>query len=52
MKSTTSLFLISLVFFLSAGVFFAAGYGWLAVLDVVLGLAVGGFALQRRRKER
>lgn len=52
MKSTTVLFLISLVFFLSAGVFFAAGQGWLAALDAVLGLAVGGYALRRRSKER
>lgn len=51
-KTTTSLFLISLVFFLSAGVFFVIGYGWLAALDAVLGLAVGGFALQQRSKGR
>lgn len=51
-KTTTSLFLVSLVFFLSAGVFFVIGYGWLAALDAVLGIAVAGFALQRRSKER
>ena len=51
MRTTTSLFLISLVFFLSAGVFLVIGYGWLAAIDAVLGLAVGGFALQQRRKE-
>lgn len=52
MKTTTLLFLISLLFFLSAGVFFVIGQGWLAALDAVLGLAVGGYALQRRSKER
>lgn len=52
MTATNALFLVSLVFFLSAGVFFAVGEGLLAALDVVLGLFVGGLALWRRRKNR
>lgn len=50
MNVANALFLVSLVFFLSAGVFFALGEGALAALDVVLGLAVGGLAWWRRRK--
>ena len=51
MKTTTSLFLISLVFFLSAGVFFVIGYGWLAALDAVLGVGVAAFAIRKRSKQ-
>lgn len=51
MTVSNAMFLLSLVFFLSAGVFFAAGQGTLAAVDVALGLAVGGFAWWRRRKD-
>lgn len=48
MKKNQAIWLMSLVFFLFAGVFFAMGHGWLAAVDVVIGLLIGGLAWRRR----
>lgn len=48
MKKNQLLWLMSLIFFLSAGVFFALGQGWLAAVDVAIGLVIGGLAWRRR----
>ena len=52
MKGSNALFLFSLLFFLTAGVFFAVGQGWLAALDVALGIGLAAAALLRRRRGR
>ena len=50
MKKSTGLLLLSLVFFLSGGAFFALGHGWIAAADIATGLVVAGFAWWRWRK--
>lgn len=51
MRASTGYFLFSLLFFISAGVFFVLGEGVLATIDVVIGIVLGVWGIRRRRGE-